>query len=262
VTNCEISEGPATTPAFCLLTRASQQDVCNFLCGSNVLLVWQASRSVKNQESGVYMKADEPRGLLVRFCLLASVFVPIFYFGAQLAALPFFPGYSVARDAASVLGTADSRHPWIFNLGAILTGAAALCGALGLAAAFRRITNILLAALIAVSVAATGVMSIKAGIFPMPDPRHATWGFLTWLTIATPLLFLLGVWNQRGGTAVRICLVASTLLIVLLLPFLMGRISTPLLQPGTVQRMLALAAFLPVGVVGFYLAKTVPRPHQ
>ena len=223
--------------------------------------MWHGSRSVKIQESGVYMNADEPRGLLVRFCLVAAVFVPIFYFGAQLAALPFFPEYSIARDGASTLGTAGSRHPWIFNVGAILTGAAALFGAVGLAVAFRRTTNIVLALLIGVSVAATGVMSIKAGLFPMPDPRHATWGFLTWLTVATPLLFLLALWHQRESTAVRIYLAASMLLILVLLPFLMGSIATVLLPPGTLQRLLAFASFMPVGVVGRHLAKQLKGPH-
>ena len=134
-------------------------------------------------------------------------------------------------------------------------------GAVGLAAAFRRTTNIVLALLIGVSVAATGVMSIKAGLFPMPDPRHATWGFLTWLTVATPLLFLLGLWRQRKSTTVRRYLAASTLLILVLLPFLMGSIATVLLPPGTLQRLLAFASFVPVGVVGRHLANQLKGLH-
>lgn len=198
------------------------------------------------------MTIFERQGSLERFFLIASLLVPIIYFGAQLAAAPFFPGYSFIRDSASMLGTTDSHRPWIFNLGAVLTGCAALCGALGLTLAFRRTTNLLLTALIGFSVAATGVLSIKAGMFPMPDPRHASWSFLSWLTIASPLLFLIGLWGRRGATAIRVYLGASIALILFLLPFLMGRTASEMLQPGTLQRLLAFASFVPVGVVGYY----------
>jgi hypothetical membrane protein len=202
----------------------------------------------------------ERRASVDRFYSIAALLVPILYFGAQLAAAPFFPGYSFVRDSASMLGTTDSHHPWIFNLGAILTGCAALCGALGLTLAFRRRTNLLLAALIGLSVAATGVLSIKAGMFPMPDPRHASWSFLSWLTIASPLLFLLGLWGRRGATTIRIYLGASVALTLCLVPFLMGRAGTEMLQPGALQRLLAFAVFVPVGVVGFYVnGSTQPK---
>ena len=197
------------------------------------------------------MTNSERHASLDHFFSVAALLVPILYFGAQLAAAPFFPGYSFVRDSASMLGTTDSHHPWIFNLGSILTGCAALCGALGLTLAFRRSTNFLLAALIGVSVAATGVLSVKAGMFPMPDPRHASWSFLSWLTIASPVLFLLGLWGKRGATAIRIYLGASVTLTLCLMPFLMGRAGTEMLKPGTLQRLLAFAVFVPVGVVGY-----------
>ena len=201
----------------------------------------------------------ERRASLDRFYAIAALLVPIFYFGAQLAAAPFFPGYSFLRDSASMLGTMESHRPWIFNSGSILTGCAALCGALGLTLAFRRSTNLLLAALIGFSVAATGVLSIKAGMFPMPDPRHASWSFLSWLTIASPLLFLLGLWGRRGATAIRIYLGASIALTLFLMPFLMGRAGAEMLQPGTLQRLLAFAVFVPVGVVGYCVNETTQR---
>jgi hypothetical membrane protein len=110
--------------------------------------------------------------------LIAAVAVPILYFGAQIAAVPFYPGYSFAQDGASMLGTSSSLRPWVFNLGAILTGIAALAGAAGLYRAFSGPTHTLLACIIGLSVVATGVMSIKARLFPLPDPRHASWDFL------------------------------------------------------------------------------------
>lgn len=196
------------------------------------------------------------RNFLDGILLMAAILVPVLYFGAQLAALPFFPGYNVFRDVASVLGTGGCRQPWIFNLGAILTGVAALGGAIGLYQAFRSTTNIVISALIGTSLAATGVVSIRAGLFPMPDPRHGDWGFLSFFTVALPLLFFLGLWGKQGVTKLRVYLVASTLLVLFLLPLLTHSVAIEALQPGTVQRLLAVAAFAPVGVVGYHFSAT------
>ena len=58
----------------------------------------------------------------VRHVLAWGVAIPVIYFGIQLAAAPFYPGYSFfARDASS-LGSTASTAPWIFNVGALLLG--------------------------------------------------------------------------------------------------------------------------------------------
>ena len=202
------------------------------------------------------MATSVRRSFFMRFSLMAAVLVPILYFGAQAAAVPFFPGYSVAREVASVLGTADSRLPWVFNLGAILTGLAALAGALGLYCAFRSTANVVLAVLIGISLVATGAVSIRAGLFPMPDPRHGDWGFLSLFTVGSPLLYLLGLWRRQGATGIRVYLALCTFLILFLVPFLMHRVNVRALQPGTLQRLLAFASFVPIGVVGYYFART------
>jgi hypothetical membrane protein len=181
--------------------------------------------------------------------------MPLLYFGSQLAAAPFYPGYSFSRDTASMLGTSFSLHPWIFNLGAVLTGIAALVGAIGLYRAFRAATNIVVAWLIGLSVAATGIMSVKAGMFPLPDSRHASWGFLVAFTIVTPLLLLIGVWKHQGATAIRLYLIASLALILVLFPFMFGMVYTTLSQPGTLQRLFALATFVPVGGVAYFFSR-------
>ena len=62
------------------------------------------------------------------WALYAAIAMPVIYFGTQLVAAPFYPDYSFSRDTASMLGTTDSHHPWIFNLGAMLTGVAGLVG--------------------------------------------------------------------------------------------------------------------------------------
>jgi hypothetical protein len=115
--------------------------------------------------------------------------------------------------------------------------------------------------LIALSVSAIGIMSVKAGTFPLPDSRHASWGFLVAFTIVTPLLLLIGVWKHQGATAIRFYLIASLALILVLFPFMFGVVSTTLLQPGTLQRLFALATFVPVGVVAYFFGgeARVPR---
>ena len=63
---------------------------------------------------------------LTSLCLLAAVAMPIIYFGTQIVAAPFYPGYSFSLHSVSMLGTQFSRHPAIFNAGEMLTGFAAL----------------------------------------------------------------------------------------------------------------------------------------
>jgi hypothetical membrane protein len=99
-------------------------------------------------------------------CLLAAAVMPIIFFGTQIVAAPFYPGYSFSLQSVSMLGTHFSRHPWIFNAGETLTGLAALAGAVGLYRVFRTKTHFLLTVLIAFAVACIGIMTIKAGMFP------------------------------------------------------------------------------------------------
>jgi hypothetical protein len=119
----------------------------------------------------------------------------------------------------------------------------ALRHTIGLYLALRTNTNMLVAWLNGLALVATGVMSVKAGIFPLPDSRHASWGFLTWLTIIMPVLQLIGVWKRSGATALRLYLDACIVLVLLLFPFLSGVLPFVMRQPGTFQRLIALATF-------------------
>ena len=178
-------------------------------------------------------------------CLLAAVAMPIIYWGTQLAAAPFYPGYSFSRQSVSMLGTHFSRHPWIFNTGAMLTGFAALCAALGLYRIFRGKTHFLLSWLIGFSLACTAIMYLKAGMFPMPDPRHNSWGFLQNFIIITPHLLLIGLWKQNHSWGLRIYLLFSITLLILLVPL------NSWLGRGTLQRLIFAGTLVPVGVIGF-----------
>src|ERR1700722_9657345 len=178
-------------------------------------------------------------------CLLAAAAMPILYFGTQMVAAPFYPGYSFSLQSESMLGTQFSRHPWIFNAGEILSGFAALGAALGLYRVFRRKTHFLLGWLIGLSVACTGVICVKAGMFPMPDPRHNSWGFLLNFMIITPHLMLIGLWKHSHSSVVRAYLIFSILLLLVL------SLVAPWLGRGTLQRFIHVTTLVPVGVIGF-----------
>jgi len=177
--------------------------------------------------------------------LLAATAVPLILLFTQIIAAPFYPGYSFSEQSVSMLGTHFSRHPWVFNLGEILTGVAALIGSVGFFFAFRRRAHVLIAGLIAFAVACLGILSIKAGMFPMPDLRHNSWGLLQNFILVLPHLFLVGLWRERRRRALQIFLVLCVAVM-----FLLGPLSSRLGR-GTLQRLINSATLLPVGVVGF-----------
>jgi hypothetical membrane protein len=187
------------------------------------------------------------------WALYAAIAMPVVYFGTQMVAAPFYPGYSFSRDTASMLGTTACQHPWIFNLGAALTGVAGLLGAFGLFRALRPLTWTALAGLVALSVVANGVLSVKAGMFPMPDPRHASWQFLMPAILTAPLLLLIALWRQ--GSALRMYLLFDIVSLGLMIPLMMHRMA-PVFEEGTMQRLFALAVFVPVGVAGYALVRS------
>jgi len=198
--------------------------------------------------------------------LWAALAMPLLYFGVQLVAAPFYPGYHFATDTASMLGTSASRHPEIFNIGAILTGIAGLAGAFGLFLGLRRVAARWLRILIAIGVLSSGVMSLKAGLYPMPDPRHATWQFLLLPILITPLLLLGATWRVLW---LRIYLLLDLTCMLCLLPSMMHRMA-PIFSEGTMQRLFALVTFVPVGLVALALLQrrafsgstTLNRPSE
>ena len=174
-----------------------------------------------------------PENRLSTTLMLGAAFaMPLLYFGVQLIAAPFYPGYHFATDTASMLGTSASRHPEIFNTGAILTGIAGLAGAFGLFLGRRRAAARWLCILTAIGVLSNAVMSLKAGLYPMPDPRHATWQFLLFPIQITPLLLLSATWRVLW---LRIYLLLDiTSLLCLLLSMMHWMV--PIWPEGTMQR--------------------------
>src|SRR5215469_12089174 len=188
------------------------------------------------------------------WALYAAIAMPLIYFGTQLIAAPFYPGYSFVQDTASMLGTATSRQPWIFNLGAVLTGVAGLIGAFGLFRALRTVTWTALALLVGLCVVANGVLSLRAGMFPVPDPRHASWQFLLFPILSAPVLLLIALWRQ--SVTLRMYLLCNAIALLLMVLVMMHKMALVFAE-GTQQRLLALVVFVPVGVAGYALVRRV-----
>lgn len=192
------------------------------------------------------MPDNRPRTALMLWAALA---MPLLYFGVQLIAAPFYPGYHFATDTASMLGTSASLHPGIFNSGAILTGIAGLAGAFGLFLGLRGAAPQWLRIVIAIGVLSNGAMSLKAGLYPMPDPRHTTWQFLLFPVLLTPLLLLAATWRVPW---LRIYLLLNVICLLCLIPSMMHRMA-PIFPEGVMQRLFAFVIFVPVGVVALAL---------
>ena len=188
-----------------------------------------------------------------------AIAVPLLYYGVQVVAAPFFPDFSVLGTTASELGSDRSARPWILNAGAILTGIAALVGSIGLLRALRRLgAHPIVAWLTLLAVAGTGLSSLWAGIFPMPDPRHGGHPSLLIAMLAVPFVLSFALWRLGASRAIKTYLVATILLFLAMLPIMMRVIDLDLrTYEGLLQRIFALTVFVPIGVVAFELARRI-----
>lgn len=224
-------------------------------------------RLSKGHQLRSLMSGLHPNRFLTSLCLLAAAAMPIIYFGTQVVAASFYPGYSFSQQSESMLGTRFSRHPGIFNAGLMLAGIAAIVGALGLYRSFRAKNHIVPSLVIGLAVACTGVLCLRSGIFPMPDPRHNSWGFLHYVTIVTPFLMLVGLLRQSHSSGLRAYLVSCMTFLVLLGLLISHRGPISWLARGTLQRLISVATLVPVGVVGFFFWRELHRgsadyPHS
>jgi len=202
-----------------------------------------------------------------------GVALPFVYFGIQLAAAPFYPGYSFLTRDASSLGSDGSTAPWIFNGGALLVGTLELVTAAAFLRAFPRARiGMVLAWATALALASAAIGSLNAFLHPLPDPKH-TEGLLSLLgsgLVMLPLLLTAVLWRlgARGYAMFNI------LLCLLLIPILTGLVQRigmrahldldgyQMLLNGThglLQRMAALLIFGSIGVVAYRLRHTAPR---
>jgi hypothetical membrane protein len=195
---------------------------------------------------------------LVSASLRLGICIPFIYFGSQLLAIPFYPGFNILVNSASDLGTAHSLKPWIFNLGAIATGLITFASVYGFYQSLRSSgTNALLTALVCLSLICYGTSSIAAGLFPMPDPYHGA-GPAQFGIILGPALFVAAFWKRRRESGwvfwcLATCLALFAVALVLMRPGVTGIDTDPIM--GLLQRILAVAGFAPLGLAAYDLLR-------
>lgn len=199
--------------------------------------------------------------------------VPILYFGIQLLAAPFFPGYSFLRCDASTLGSDGSSFPLIFNVGAIIQGGVTLIAAWGFVHAFRLLgVNAILTWLTSLAVIVCGLASMNAGVFPLPDPRH-TEGPLAIVGIGMlllPVLLPAALWKLPDSRRLKVYFIVNLIAFVALIPIMSGLIQRMNIMMGVdipgyqsflnncqglLQRIVALIVIGPIGVASWALAR-------
>lgn len=189
-----------------------------------------------------------------RVFLLGAMLLPVLYFGVQVALAPTFPGYSFLIHPASLLGSDQSPSAAVFNAVAILCGVTGIAGAIGLFIALRAqrcplVMNVLIVA--AVLLAAAGC--IWAGVFPMPDPRHGANPSAPAL-IGLPVLLAIASFLAPALKAWRIYFVANLALLTVVILVMAGIIPVDrAAYGGLLQRFIAFAGFVPIGVAGVAL---------
>jgi hypothetical membrane protein len=201
------------------------------------------------------MVAPVKTSRLTAFSLLCGIAGPLIYFGCQLAAAPFYPGYSFLTNSASQLGSDRSTFPAILNGGAILSGVAMVLAAIGYwrelpRAGSARVWTVL-TCLALVSAGAAGVW---AGSFPLPDPRHNP-KLLGAGSFVLPLLLAIAL-RKSESRPLRAYLIADTAAFLLLLPVMSGAAGIDI-RPfyGVLQRVAAAVLYIPIGVVAAFLLR-------
>lgn len=195
---------------------------------------------------------------LTRIALTMGIAVPFLYFGTQLVAAFFYPDYSFLTQAASELGSNRAPYPFIFNIGAILTGLVTLIAAVGFLRGLREIgTSPLWAWLVTIAIVLNGFGSIWAGIFPLPDPRHSANPFVIG-NFVLPALLLIALWKQNNARAIKTYLIITILLFLALIPIMSGMAGIDIRgYQGLLQRVIAFVFFPPIAVGAYFLAQRI-----
>ncbi len=206
------------------------------------------------------MNATRVKDTLTTTALSMGILVPLLYFGKQIVAAPYFPGYNWLSQAASELGTQQSRWPAIFNIGSILNGIIALFVSIGLLCGLRRVgTAPVWAWLTALSVASLGWAALRGGLYPMNDPRHNPGALGLGMFLIAPL-FTVALWKLRDGQWLKVYLIVNNLLFVALFALRAGIAGISLQgYEGAFQRIFALVVYVPVGVGACSVLRRISR---
>lgn len=212
---------------------------------------------------------------LQRASLGCGIAFPLLYFGVQLIAAPFYPGYSFFTDDASTLGSDGSRFPAIFNVASMLQGALLLLAAPSVTIRLRRSAPWLAWAVL-FSLVAGAAACFNAGIYPLPDQRHvsgALAGFGSFFFIL-PLLLPFLFRSDRSARRFRTYAWTNLAVMISMIPIVSGLIQRvagswsvelPRYQEflnnnfGIIQRMTAAVVIVPVGVLCWQLLSSSTR---
>ena len=209
--------------------------------------------------------------------LAFGIAIPFLYFGIQLIAARFYPGYNFLNRDASTLGSEGSTAPWIFNLGTLVIGLCEVVAAWGFLRGLPRVgASAVLAWATCLALVSSALGGINAFLHPLPDPRHTT-GVLSILgagVLLLPVLTGLMLWRQRGRALVTPFLALNVLVWLALIPIMSGlvqrvsimtHIDMPSLQAfsngyhGVLQRVAAAAVFGPVAFAAWLLRRPKVR---
>jgi hypothetical membrane protein len=209
--------------------------------------------------------------------LRLGIAVPIVYFGVQLLAAPFYPGYSFLARDASTLGSPGSSVPAIFNIGALITGVCGVVASAGFLIALRQLhVRPVVAWLTAIGVACGGLGAINAGLFPLPDHRHID-GLLAQIGLGlllVPIVMPIAIWRLPRAEGLRRYSIVNALVLLALVPIMSGLIQRAEMAAGLeipgyqfvldqcqglLQRVAAATVFVPIGVVAGFLMRRMDR---
>ena len=171
---------------------------------------------------------------------------------------------------ASELGTEKSSFAALFNIGVLIIGLVTLFVAWAVLRTLWTYRSYPIRTLVAaIGIACLGLGSINAGLYPLPDPRHMT-GVLASIgigMIAIPFALPLAVVDNRSRLFWG-CY-CGNVLVMLAMAFIVSgmlqrtgywlELDTDRLQNimnstfGYVQRITALAIYLPLGICSFLL---------
>jgi hypothetical membrane protein len=187
---------------------------------------------------------------VIKFFLVLATLVPVIYFGSQLIAVPFFPNYNWLTVSASDLGSNRSSQPWILNAGALLTGAFAVLGAIGLGLSLPTVSvRQLLALVLAVCLVSTGLAAIWAGLHPLPHPKHSP-GVIGMGMFATPFVAAMVAWQIQRPSPLRYWLLLNIGLFAGCAYVLSGSAGLDLQQSGGLfQKIVAAVSFFPGALI-------------
>jgi Protein of unknown function (DUF998) len=219
---------------------------------------------------------SSPQTKPARAALAFGLSIPFLYFGVQLLAAPFYSGYSFLSQDASTLGSSGSSFPALFNTGALLVGLTTLLAAWGFWLALRALgLHPLLAGLTTLALISSGLASLNAALFPLPDPRHSG-GLLGLGTFFLPVLWPLVLWKFPDARPLKIYLVLNLLVFIVLIPIMSGLIQmigikTSLdlqdyqnflnTHQGLLQRVTASVVFTPIAFVAYFLLQSLRVPR-